>query len=300
MGRLNNLPELSNSVFSNKKDFQENSVKKSNNTNKNAIKGINGEKKDSKTCQKNLMVKICGITRETDLKCVESQGSDYIGFINVKRSPRFQTIDQIIGLMDLLNDKKKAVLVLEPENASEAWNKIIKSGIFNIQLHSLDLNELYDLKSRINDSNTENGDNSEDGESYSKINSKINIIRAIGLSDKLDDSKKLEIQSFSKICDGLLFDYQIQGISGGTGKQIPLDLVIKASKISRSANKDIKIFLAGGMDRDRMKSEGKIISQYFDVIDFNSSLEDAPGIKNKDKIKDLMTMFKEFNWHCNL
>jgi phosphoribosylanthranilate isomerase len=294
------LPEITRSASSSKKDFQKNSVKKSNHTNnaKDAIKEINIEKKDSKQCPKNLMVKICGITRETDLKCAESQGSDYIGFINVKRSPRFQTMDQIRGLMAVLNDKKKAVLVLEPEKASEAWNKIIKSGILNIQLHSLDLNELNNLKSKINDFNAKKGDNSEYGVPYSKLSSKINIIRAIGLSDKINDSKKLEIQSFSKICDGLLFDYQIKGISGGTGKQIPLDLVIKASKISRSANKDIKVFLAGGMDIGRMKSEGKIISEYFDVIDFNSSLEDSPGIKNKDKIKDLMTIFKEFNWHC--
>lgn len=271
MDHLNNLPEIPRSASS--------------------------SKKDSKQCQNNLMVKICGITRETDLKCAESQGSDYIGFINVKRSLRFQTIDQIMGLMAVLNDKKKAVLVLEPENASEAWNKIIKSGIINIQLHSLNLNELNNLKGKINAFNAK-GDNSEYGGPYSKLSSKINIIRAIGLSDKINDSKKLEIQLFSKICDGLLFDYQIKGIIGGTGKQIPLDLVIKASKISRSANKDIKVFLAGGMDIGRMKSEGKIISEYFDVIDFNSSLEDSPGIKNKDKIKDLMTIFKEFNWLC--
>lgn len=299
MDHLNNLPELPISVPSKKKDLQKNSFKKSNNPHKNVIKGFNREKKDFKKCQNNLMVKICGITQETDLKFAESQGSDYMGFINVKRSPRFQTIDQIRGLVGLLNDKKKAVLVLEPENASEAWNKIIKSGIINIQLHSLDLNELNNLKSKINDFNAK-GYNSEYGGAYSKLNSKINIIRAIGLSDKIDDSKKREIQSFSKICDGLLFDYQIKGISGGTGKKIPLDLVIKASEIARGSNKDIKAFLAGGMDIGRMKSEGKIINEYFDVIDFNSSLEDSPGIKSKDKIKDLMTMFKEFNWRCGL
>ncbi|HSO25893.1 MAG TPA: phosphoribosylanthranilate isomerase [Methanobacteriaceae archaeon] len=284
---MNNSPETRAMVYKGlKEDVQENSFQKT------SIHTLNEKNKgygELKSCKNELMVKICGITRANDLKCVESQGSDYIGFINVKRSPRFCEIDKIKGLVGLLADKNRAVLVLEPENPSEAFNKIKSSEIFNIQLHSLDLSELRDLKNKINSLIS---NNSEEG--YFKIN----IIRAIGLSDIIDESKKREIQSFSEICDALLFDYQMQGKSGGTGKQIPLDLAIKASKIARNTNRNIKIFLAGGMDRNRMKTEGKIISKFFDVVDFNSSLEDAPGIKNKEKIKKLMNLLKEFNWRC--
>ena len=289
MDHLNNSPEPHNMIYNGlKEDVQENFFQKT------SIQTFNEKNKGSeelKSCKNELMVKICGITRSNDLKCVESQGSDYIGFINVKRSPRFCEIDKIKGLVGLLADKNRAVLVLEPENSSEAFNKIKSSEIFNIQLHSLDLSELRDLKNKINSLIS---NNSEEG--YFKIN----IIRAIGLSDIIDESKKREIQSFSEMCDALLFDYQMQGKSGGTGKQIPIDLAIKASKIARNTNSNIKIFLAGGMDMNRMKTEGEIISQFFDVVDFNSSLEDAPGIKNKEKIKKLMNLLKEFNWCCKV
>lgn len=299
MVHLNNLPNL----FIVHNRFQENL--KENSLQKTSLQTLNGKIKEykkssqspissklsqtSKSCKKDLMVKICGITGESDVKYVEIQGVDYIGFINVKRSPRFQEINIIKDLVDLLNDKTKAVLVLEPKNVLEAFDKIKSLEIFNIQLHSLDTSELKDLKNKINSLISNNSDNKE-------LFSKINIIRAIGLSDIIDESKKHEIESFSEVCDGLLFDYQINGKSGGTGKQIPLEMSIKASIIAKNTNSNIKIFLAGGMDIARIQTEGELISHFFDVVDFNSSLEDAPGIKNKDKIKKLMNLLKEYNW----
>lgn len=232
-----------------------------------------------------IQVKICGITRKGDLKCAESQGADYIGFINVQRSPRFQDIVQIQKLAAELNEKDKAVLVLEPKTHEEACESIIKSGITNIQLHGMNLNDFQQLKNRLAENSTRN------------------IITVIGISDEnmdengisLEEPKKQEIISFAESSDAILFDYQIKGKSGGTGKQILLSLAIESSKIVKAANKDIKIFLAGGMDIKRLEEEGNLICQFFDGVDFNSSLEDAPGIKNKDKIRELMQLTKEFN-----
>ncbi len=233
-----------------------------------------------------IQVKICGITRVSDLKCVESQDADYIGFINVKRSPRFQDMAQIQKLYGELNEKNRAVLVLEPVTSDEAYQNIIKSGITNIQLHGMDLNDFKQLKNRLTENPT------------------LNLTTVIGISDEnmdengssLKETKKQEIISFAEISDAILFDYQIKGKSGGTGKQIPISLAIEASKITKDTNKNIKIFLAGGMDIKLLKKEGNLICQFFDVVDFNSSLEDAPGIKNKDKIRELMQLTKKFNW----
>jgi phosphoribosylanthranilate isomerase len=232
-----------------------------------------------------IQVKICGITRKGDLKCAESQGADYIGFINVQRSPRFQDIVQIKKLFDKLNEKDRAVMVLEPSTPDEAYESIANSEIINIQLHGMNLKDFRQLKNRLAENPTRN------------------LISVIGISDEnmeeygisLEETKKQEIISFAEISEGILFDYQIKGKSGGTGKQIPLSLAIESSKIVKAANKDIKIFLAGGMDIKRLEEEGNLICQFFDGVDFNSSLEDAPGIKNKDKIRELMQLTKEFN-----
>jgi phosphoribosylanthranilate isomerase len=252
-----------------------------------------------------IQVKICGITRADDLKYAETRGADYIGFINVKRSPRFQDMAQIQEMLGALNNKNKAVLVLEPETTDEAYDTIIKSGITNIQLHGMDLNGFKELKNRINeekDSSSISKRNSNKGNITQNTAENLtqNLIIVVGLSDEhgnsLEETKKQEIISFAEISDGILFDYQIKGKSGGTGKQIPITLAIEASKIVKATNDDIKIFLAGGMDISRLKNEKSVICQFFDVVDFNSSLEDAPGIKNKDKIRELMQLTKRFNW----
>jgi phosphoribosylanthranilate isomerase len=235
----------------------------------------------------NIRTKICGITREQDLKAAEEYGADLIGFIHVKRSPRFLEMDDIKYLVSLLNDKNRAVLVLEPENVQQAKYKILESGINTVQLHSLTPLEIKELKIELENSDVKND---------LKDNClKFNVIKAIGLHETISTDKKNEIESFATECDGILLDYQLSGKSGGTGKQIPLDIALKGAEIAQNANKNIEIYLAGGMSADRIKTEAKMIKNVFDVADFNSALEDEPGKKNKSKIKDLFDQIKKLN-----
>lgn len=214
-----------------------------------------------------MKVKICGIKRSSDLKSLEKFDPNFIGFINIKRSKRFVDISKIKELMDKIENPRKAVLVLEPETAEEVVEKANECNIKNVQLHSLSANEI----AKIND---------------------INIIRAIGIPEKIDDEKKEEIEEFSKVCNYLLFDSMISGKSGGTGKQIPFKISIEAAQIAKRNNKNIKLILAGGMNTQRMEDEGKIIKENFDYVDANSGVEDSPGIKNILKISEFMEICK--------
>ena len=147
--------------------------------------------------------------------------------------------------------------------ADEATEKVKKCGIKYLQLHSLSDNEISKIKD-------------------------VNIIRAIGIPDYLDDEKIKEIESIAGVCKYLLFDSLIRGKSGGTGKQIPLNIVKKAAETAKTINKDIIIFLAGGMNSERMKKEGYVIKSVFDYVDLNSGVEDSPGVKNETKIKEFL------------
>jgi len=207
--------------------------------------------------------KICGITRHEDLHTCEKHDSALIGFINVKRSKRFLDIEKIRKLISSMNDEKKAVLVIEPENTKEAIIVAKKSGAKNVQLHSLSAEDIAELKG-------------------------INIIKAIGIPEKIDTSKKEEIEKFANVCKYLLFDSMISGKSGGTGKQIPLEVAFEAARIAKKSNKDIKLILAGGINTERIKKEGKLIKDVFDYVDVNSGVEDSPGIKNRDKISEFV------------
>ena len=203
--------------------------------------------------------KICGITRPEDVRICENEGSAFIGFINIKRSKRFLDIEKIRELVDSLENKENAVLVIEPETVEEAIGSVEKSGVKNVQLYSLQAEDIAGLK-------------------------EINVIKAIGIPEKIDESKKEEIESFAKVCKYLIFDSMIRGKSGGTGKQIPLEVADEAASIAKKSNADIKLFLAGGINAQRIKNEGNLIKNIFDYVDVNSGVEDSPGIKNRDKI----------------
>ena len=210
-----------------------------------------------------MQVKICGITNDEDLKTCENHEPAFIGFINVERSKRFIDIDEISELKNKMKNPEKAVLVLEPANADEVVNKTEKSGIKNVQLHSLTDDEISKIKN-------------------------ITVIRAVGIPENLDEEKIMEIENFARVCDYLLFDSMVSGKSGGTGKQIPLPNAEKSAEIARTVNPDIKLVLAGGINTERINKEGKEIKKIFDYIDVNSGVEESPGIKDEYKINEIM------------
>lgn len=218
--------------------------------------------------QGKMQVKMCGITRYDDLKTCEKHGAAFIGFINIKRSLRFVDIKKVNELTEKMEKPENAVLVLEPENRDEIIKKARKCGIKNVQLHSLSADEI------------------------SKIEG-IHIIRVIGISKTIDERKINEIERFAGVCKYLLFDSMIWGKTGGTSKQIPLEVAEHAALAAKSFNPDIQLILAGGMNTERMKNEGKMIKKIFNYVDVNSGVEDSPGIKNKLKISEFMKTYSQ-------
>jgi len=188
-------------------------------------------------------------------------------------------IGEINTLISSMKDVTKAVLVIEPLDITDAEEKIIKSRITNIQLHSLSPEEISELKEKFHRKSAEN---------KTQTSPNLTITRAVGISKVINRDKRREIENFADICDFLLFDYEIQGKTGGTGRQIPAETAIKAAKIAKHRNKDVKLTLAGGMNTARIKNEGKKLERVFDVFDINSGVEIKPGVKNINKISELM------------
>ena len=128
----------------------------------------------------------------------------------------------------------------------------------------------------------------------------MKIIRAVGISEdsvktqgnciEFSHEKVLEIEDFARTCDALLFDYQVKGRSGGTGKQIPINMALEAVKIAKNANHNLEIFLAGGINSERILNSKAILERVIDYVDVNSGVEDAPGIKNPERVEELMNI----------
>lgn len=214
-----------------------------------------------------MNVKICGIISTDNLKNCQMYNPSFIGFINIERSLRFVDVNKIKEMTSTMESSEKAVLVLEPLSANEVIEKTYECGIKNVQLHSLSAGQIAELKH-------------------------INVIRAIGIDQKIDKDKIAEIEEFSVVCEYLLFDSVVKGQTGGTGRQIPLQTAKKAAEIAKIRNPNIKLFLAGGMNAERINSEGKMIKDVFDYVDVNSGVEDKPGVKNSLKIREFMKKCK--------
>jgi phosphoribosylanthranilate isomerase len=232
-----------------------------------------------------MKFKICGITRSQDVSKCEGSGANLIGFINIKRSKRYVKLEEIIKLISQLKNRERAVLVLEPENPEEVVMKMKKTGIRTVQLHSLTSSQIKYLKWIENFHRT-------------PVESNMKIIRAVGISEdsfeyadgnlEFSEMKRLEIEDFARTCDALLFDYQINGKSGGTGKQIPINMVLEAVKIAKNVNHNLEIFLAGGISAERIRNKRAVLEGVIDYVDVNSGVEDAPGIKNPERVDELM------------
>jgi phosphoribosylanthranilate isomerase len=234
-----------------------------------------------------MKIKICGITRSQDVSRCEGSGAKLIGFINIKRSKRYVRLEEIIELVSELKNRERAVMVLEPENPEEVVMKMKKTGIRNVQLHSLTSSQIKYLKWIENFHRT-------------PVEPNMKIIRAIGISEdslkstgngiEFSEEKVSEIEDFARTCDAILFDYQIKGKSGGTGKQIPINMALEAVKIAKHANHTLEIFLAGGINSERIRNKKAILERVIDYVDVNSGVEDSPGIKNPERIEELMNI----------
>ncbi|MBO7719317.1 MAG: phosphoribosylanthranilate isomerase, partial [Methanosphaera sp.] len=219
-------------------------------------------------------VKICGITKKNDLKKIEKLDYDKVGFINIERSKRNVSMNRINQLEHELNHKRSSTLVLEPDNAYDVILKCNRLKIYNIQLHSLSSFDIRYIKWINQYHNFEN----------------LNITRAIGIKDTIDESTKRELIDFSSKCDNILLDYVKDGLTGGTNTQIPIDTAIEAAKIIKNTNKHTEVSLAGGLNYEYLEG---IYDQlkYFDRIDLNSGVEFEPGCKDINAIKRILKLF---------
>jgi phosphoribosylanthranilate isomerase len=102
----------------------------------------------------------------------------------------------------------------------------------------------------------------------------------------------MEIQECLKISDFIIFDYEINGSSGGTGRKIPLKLAVEAASIIRKSSPEVELLLAGGIDSHRIKTEGEILEKHFDYMDVNSGVEESPGVKSETKIRELVKVMR--------
>lgn len=167
-------------------------------------------------------IKICGLTKFSDIKAVNDAKPDYIGFVFAESRRRISP-ENALKLREKLNIDILPVGVFVNEKINTILSAINSGIIEAVQLH---------------------GDEDEEYISKLKALSGKTIIKAVSVQ------KNANIQKYNKSgADFLLFDSG----GGGTGKKFDWKLIKKAEK---------PFFLAGGISVENIREAVKEINPY--------------------------------------
>ncbi len=207
-------------------------------------------------------IKICGITNLIDAKNALNLGADFIGFININRSSRFITTEEIEDILKSFSDaeKQKTVLLTDINSIDTLINISSRLGIKILQPYgSLSNNDLHRLRLL----------------GY-KIFKPINV----ATEDDLE-----QIEEYDECADMVILDTKITdaAILGGTGLKFDWDLFVKAKSMT-----DIDLGLAGGINTENL--EDALTKCKPAMIDISSGLESSPGLKSLEKMKLLFNL----------
>lgn len=202
-------------------------------------------------------IKICGLKRAEDISIVNEYRPDYIGFV-FAGTKRFITDEQAENLKHLLSPEIQSVGVFVNDDIKHIV-KLANTNIIDvIQLHGDETNEYITTLRTYTDKE---------------------IIKAVRVKNEESIQNAMKYQT-----DYLLFDTYVKDSYGGTGKSFDRTLINK---------KMDKYFLAGGLGPENLKAVLMECNPF--AVDLSSGVE-TDGIKDKEKIKEVIEIVKNYNY----
>jgi phosphoribosylanthranilate isomerase len=196
-------------------------------------------------------VKVCGITRPEDALMASELGADLIGMIFYHRSPRFVQPQEAEAIINGLPKSVARVGVFVDEPVQIVLELADRLRLDYVQLHG---NEPYDDIDQIRQAGFE----------------VIRAYRILGLSDWEN--------LYSSQADLVLVDNATADLKGGTGQTF--DWSIEPPRHVTN------LVLSGGLTVDNIEDGVKRFDPV--IIDVNSGVESAPGIKSKHKLIEFL------------
>jgi indole-3-glycerol phosphate synthase/phosphoribosylanthranilate isomerase len=215
--------------------------------------------KDIELAAKQLVygkVKICGTTSLTGAKLVKDSPASFAGLIFAEKSKRFVTLEQAKQITYAVPFQYVGVFVNAPVEQVVNYAQILRLSA--VQLHGQE-NQTYIEDLRV------------------KLPTYCQVWLAKGVKDTLPTLDESNIDLF-------LLDCQIGEQSGGTGQAFSWQLL---DEIADKSN----IILAGGITPNNVK---KAANLQVAMLDLNSGVESAPGIKQQDKINQAFSQLREY------
>jgi len=200
-----------------------------------------------------MKIKICGITRKQDAMLCVKYGADAVGFIFYKKSKRYIQADAAKIIIKSLPAFIMKIGVFVNEGIGEV-NRIAEIvGLNAVQLHGDESHEYV-------------------------IQMTLPVIKSFGIDESFNFSRVNDYRN----CD-ILLDVKDDMLFGGTGRTFDWNLI--PTDIRN------KVIIAGGVSSNNIKDIYSTIHP--GAVDLSSSVETSPGIKDKNKIIEVLNIIRQ-------
>jgi len=200
-----------------------------------------------------VRVKICGLTRDEDVRNAVACGADAIGFV-FTASPRRISIETAIRLCSYVPESVLRVGLFLDQDRSEIDRVVSSVPLDVLQFHG---------------SETE-----PECSAYG-----LPWLKAVAMVNA-DSTRQAELDYPGAL--GLLLDSHAPGQRGGSGEVFDWSLSRLLSK---------PVWLAGGLNADNVGEAIRVLRPY--AVDVSSGVESEPGIKDLDRITAFIKAVRE-------
>ncbi len=214
----------------------------------------------SEHANRRVRVKICGITNQEDAELAIALGADALGFNTWRGTKRFIDLEKESGWLHELPPFVTKVALLVNEPIAEAERIARFSFIDALQLHG------------------------DEDAAYCAAVRRIGrpFIKALRVREPADFSQLdgFETRHF-------LIDAHVQGLFGGTGVRVDLNLAAEF----RRQNPRLALILAGGLRPENVYEAVRQVRPY--AVDVSSGVESKPGRKDAALLRAFIEAVRE-------
>lgn len=208
------------------------------------------------------LIKICGLKTTTAIDTAIEAGADFLGFVFFPRSPRNVTTQQAATLVKRVPAHIKTVGLFVDASDDDISHVLKHTKLDILQLHGAETPQrIMELKSRYG----------------------LPVIKAVKISAPED---LIMLGPAQEAADWILFDakaHEKSALPGGNGMVFDWQL-LKNLKITKPW------MLSGGLHAGNIRIALETLKP--DAVDVSSGVEDLPGSKNPDKIREFIDLVR--------
>lgn len=202
-----------------------------------------------------MKIKVCGLRDAENIKEIAALSPDFVGFIFYDQSPRFVGEELDADVVKALPRSIRKVGVFVNASPDFILRNVKKYDLQYVQLHGTETPEYC----------------------RSLRNRGISLIKAFRVDESFNFSM---LNNYKMQCDFFLFDAKGDQ-PGGNGIRFDWSL------LNRYDNEK-PFFISGGIGLDNLDQLTALKDMKLYGVDVNSQVETAPGVKDVEKVKELI------------